>query len=143
MEIVLDIVFLILFLIAYLSLNQRVKSLWNSAKYHNETMMRVIDENEKIINAIPQTKKNLTDTKTILDLAKKQQLQIASEREQTIALRAQLQEALDTLSYLGGQMKPDEALKYLRFAKEKYGQEFQRVVQGVEMTISDSHTDNP
>jgi len=112
---------------------------------YNEKVLKVscgiAKDNEKILAAVPDALKILEDTKKVLALAQKQQIHIAIAREQINVTSAQLEEALDAVSYLGGQMKPDEAERFFQLAKEKYGGEWAKLPLGATIDIDDSHTD--
>jgi len=106
----------------------------------SETIARM---NQELISAIPQARKNLINTETILELAQKQQFHLVKIRQDWLQMNMFLAEALEVASMIGGKEKPDEALKYLRLVKEKFGDEFGEAPPGVEVAISDSHTDKP
>lgn len=133
----------------FIRFEKQIDDLWDSSKLHNETMMRVIDENERILNAIPRAKENLDETKQILELAKKQQNHIATIRQDWIQANMLLNEVCETMSMIGGDAKPDEALHYMRLATKKFADDSKirkklKTPSGLktpEVTVDDSHVD--
>ncbi len=112
-----------------------------------ENIVVVIKKNDKIVAldkeilaAHPLALENIEETFRLIKLFQDQQKHLAEIRKEWIAANALLAESLEAAVCIGGEAKPDEALKYLRLAKEKYGGSFAKAPPGVTVDIHDSHT---